>query len=423
MTTTLDDPPLLRALADLPLLASTTPIEALSAEGLADVLHVVRQGQAALASLVVRIGVQADALAVDGRSPPAPDLLSGHGRTRGRTARTEADRAKAVKRLPKLGDAVQTGRMGPDALDSLARHTRSLTDDEMEQLDVSTLLHDAGRLPADTFDAAVKRAVRSVGPDTRRASAERKRAASEFRHWFDDDTGMGHFRGSLDPERYEALTSAVDQHTSALAAASGGTATKNANLAAAALVELVTHSGARKARHPHLIVVVHGEEAQTADGRELCPESLSRLSCDATAQQVTLDDEGLPLRVGRRYRTATDAQWTAIRAIHATCAWAACHRPLSHCQLHHLRPWSEGGSTDLDNLLPLCSEHHHQVHEGAWSLDLLANRALVITRPDGVVHAITDPPRRTPGPEQTGPLPHWRNSGVLENPGPYDDSP
>ena len=46
-------------------------------------------------------------------------------------------------------------------------------------------------------------------------------------------------------------------------------------------------------------------------------------------------------------------------------------------------PWEQGGRTDLDNLIPLCTEHHHLVHEGGWSLELHDDRTITLTRPDG----------------------------------------
>ena len=54
--------------------------------------------------------------------------------------------------------------------------------------------------------------------------------------------------------------------------------------------------------------------------------------------------------------------------------------------MHHVIAWvRQRGPTDLDNLLPLCSQHHHAVHEGGWHLDLSPDRRLVVRRPDGSV--------------------------------------
>lgn len=382
----------------LPGAAQAAPIESFEAGELEAALLVIRAAQAALSAVVVRIGRRADRLAETGQAAPAAELLLGRGRVRGRTARAEAKRVRLVDRLPSLSPLVVAGVFGPEQLDSLARVTDGLSDDELSLLDVDAVVADAARLPADTFDAAVKRAIVNLKRKHRPLTTDDKRTASEVRHWFDDNTGMGHLHAVLDPERYEAVATAVDQHTSALAASDRGTTiSKNANLAAAALVDLVTDSGARHHRHPHLTVVVdhHSGEAETGDGRPISPDAAARLSCDAIIQLVNLGRNGLPTNVGRKYRTATDAQWTAIRAFYSSCGWAGCSRALSHCQLHHIRPWQEGGATDLDNLIPLCSEHHHRVHEGRWTIRLLADRSLEIVRPDGVPHLTTPPPRRS----------------------------
>ena len=80
--------------------------------------------------------------------------------------------------------------------------------------------------PADTYSRHVGRAVAIVetSPDPNsdddagsdESPRDVRREASWFRHWF-SDTGMGHFSGRLDPERYEALTNAIDAHTTRLA--------------------------------------------------------------------------------------------------------------------------------------------------------------------------------------------------------------
>lgn len=35
---------------------------------------------------------------------------------------------------------------------------------------------------------------------------------------------------------------------------------------------------------------------------------------------------------------------------------------------HHVRHWSAGGVTSLENLVSLCSFHHRRVHEGGYRL-------------------------------------------------------
>ena len=48
-------------------------------------------------------------------------------------------------------------------------------------------------------------------------------------------------------------------------------------------------------------------------------------------------------------------------------------------------------ATDLRNLLPLCSRHHHAVHESGFALDLGTDRTLTIRCPDGEEFAVCGP--------------------------------
>ena len=50
------------------------------------------------------------------------------------------------------------------------------------------------------------------------------------------------------------------------------------------------------------------------------------------------------------------------------CAWPGCDRPANWTAAHHLKHWTRGGPTDLDNLVLLCHRHHWMVHEGGWQL-------------------------------------------------------
>ena len=190
-----------------------------------------------------------------------------------------------------------------------------------------------------------------------------------------------------------------------IAAQQSDPVTKDANLAARALCELVTGNRGGRGRPVSAAGFVvdfqtlagrrHDDTVcETVDGRHLPVESVERLLCDSVLRRIVLDDRGVPINVGRRYRTATDAQWAATKAIYSTCGWDCCDRPISWCQLHHIHEWESGGATDLRNLVPLCGHHHHLVHEGGWSIRLLDARRLEIRRPDGTLHALTPTPTR-----------------------------
>jgi hypothetical protein len=99
------------------------------------------------------------------------------------------------------------------------------------------------------------------------------------------------------------------------------------------------------------------------------------------------------LRLGRTTRLANAAQRRALRALYSTCAVPGCAARFDRCSIHHVTWFRHGGATDLDNLLPLCSKHHHAVHDDGWELRLGADRSLTITLPDGHTMS-TGPPKR-----------------------------
>ena len=50
---------------------------------------------------------------------------------------------------------------------------------------------------------------------------------------------------------------------------------------------------------------------------------------------------------------------------------------------HHIKHWSAGGETSLDNLMLLCSRHHRLVHEGGFRIERDYQNRWFFKRPDG----------------------------------------
>lgn len=69
--------------------------------------------------------------------------------------------------------------------------------------------------------------------------------------------------------------------------------------------------------------------------------------------------------------------------MYRTCAFPGCDVTFDRCEIHHVEHWERLGRTDLSNLLPLCSRHHHVAHELGWSIHLEPDRTLVVVQPDG----------------------------------------
>ena len=112
----------------------------------------------------------------------------------------------------------------------------------------------------------------------------------------------------------------------------------------------------------------------------LTGEAVRRLCCDAGIHRLVIQGVSEFLDIGRKTRTWTTAQRRAIRARHHhRCAAGGCRRRITH--IHHLEWWENGGDTSVENGVPLCSYHHHLVHESRWTITFNPHTGL--TRMEG----------------------------------------
>jgi hypothetical protein len=166
-------------------------------------------------------------------------------------------------------------------------------------------------------------------------------------------------------------------------------------LQADAMVGLITGARTLDQRVPEVSVLIDLDTlkselrdrsvSETSDGNALPPETVRRLGCDADIIPIVLGGHGEVLDVGREQRLANRAQRRALRAMYRTCAYPGCQVGFDACRIHHVHWWEKLGPTALENLLPLCSVHHHLVHEGGWSLTLQPDRTITLHRPDGTL--------------------------------------
>ena len=143
---------------------------------------------------------------------------------------------------------------------------------------------------------------------------------------------------------------------------------------------------------------------ETDDGIPLTPTQLRRLACDAGVLPVVMGGNGQVLDMGRRQRTVSPAQRTALIVRDGGCIFPGCDRPPSWCDAHHIIHWLDREETELWNLCLLCSNHHHHVHDGGWTLKHLdplseqgiGNGRIGFTDPAGRTHEPDRRTRRTP---------------------------
>ncbi|MEX2622299.1 MAG: DUF222 domain-containing protein [Acidimicrobiia bacterium] len=161
--------------------------------------------------------------------------------------------------------------------------------------------------------------------------------------------------------------------------------------AADALVELASQSLGSDSDPDRATVVVHvpvdalisGVGAgEVESGPGLSIETVRRLSCDGRVEVVAEDEHGAVVGVGRARRTIPAWLGRSLRRRDQGCRFPGCHhRRWVHG--HHIRFWSAGGPTNLDNLIELCPSHHRMVHEEGWGLEGDPNRSIAWIKPDG----------------------------------------
>ncbi|TXG92112.1 HNH endonuclease [Rhodococcus rhodnii] len=152
-------------------------------------------------------------------------------------------------------------------------------------------------------------------------------------------------------------------------------------------------AGMEAGEKPHVTVLIHQRDLQgqpagpaekthrsitalldgiglpwTPWGATLTPETARAVACDAQVTPIVIDDNGVPLSMGRTTRLVTPAQRRALTVRDRGCAFPNCTVPSSWCEAHHITHWADGGPTDLDNMVLLCGSHHRHVHHSDWTI-------------------------------------------------------
>jgi Domain of unknown function (DUF222) len=144
--------------------------------------------------------------------------------------------------------------------------------------------------------------------------------------------------------------------------------------------------------------------ARTGFGATLTARQVLALACHAELSIIRWSD-GIPLDVGRRYRTETPAIRRALEARDQGCRAPGCGMPAAWCTAHHLKPWSQGGATSLQDTALFCFVHHNYfIHRLDWTVTGDPNGTLHFTHPQGWPTLDSPPPGGTK-PRATRPRP------------------
>lgn len=304
----------------------------------------------------------------------------------------------ALKELPALGAAFAEGRISFDKIRALTRVATS-ADDEMWLM---VALHASGGQLA-----RICRGVRLAleADDPRRAGDALLNRG--VRVWWRDD-GMLELMAVLPKEDGAIVMAAIEAAAHIVATEERHVPSPDQPelaaehrtqpmLRADALVRLceawVASAAAAPVVAPTTQVVVHvdaavlagdtpGGRSRIEDGPWLSPAAIRRLSCDADVVTVT-ERDGLPIDVGRVRRLITPRLRLALQSRDEGCRFPGCSVPAPRADGHHIKHWSDGGKTNLDNLVSLCRFHHARHHDGMFQIRRDRSGDLTFVAADG----------------------------------------
>lgn len=318
----------------------------------------------------------------DGASSMATWLCFQYGLTP-RTGRDWVEVAHALVELPALKTEFVEGRLSFEQVKYACRLATPETDGEWAE---EARKHSATRLEA---MARRKRVIEAA------ESNDLHRQRSHRMRW-DSDHRFLHYTGQLPGEEGAIFEAAIGRLVDKMGPnPSTGCFDDYEVRASDAMVQLASQSLGADGDPDRATVVVHvtAEALKTGHGSGeveggpgLCIDTVRRLACDGRVEVVAENGDRVVVGIGRARRTIPGWLWRSLRHRDRGCRFPGCdNRRWVHG--HHIRYWSEGGETDLPNLITLCPRHHRMLHEEGWRIEGDPNGEVTWIKPDGRVFA------------------------------------
>jgi uncharacterized protein DUF222/HNH endonuclease len=296
--------------------------------------------------------------------------------------------AHALEALPRVSDALASGELHMDKAVELTRFATPENE--------SRLLIWAGGVSCGAIRRKADVATRRTRDDL--VDVERSRALTWWT--FDEGRRFG-MQGELPSTQGAVVAKAIERLAKDLPVmpdeeGPAGTEARRAD----ALVALCSTGGRPGDEPDRATVIVHarlegpdGEvgECEIEDGPAIDPDAARRLACNARRQTVVEDDSGLPVRLGRVTREPPAWMVRHLKYRDGECRFPGCGSK-RFTQAHHIVWWEQGGRTDLENLVLVCTFHHRLVHEYGWRVRREEDGTVSWCRREGEPYRAGPPP-------------------------------
>ena len=338
----------------------------LSDEGLRSRLKVLGRAESTLAAMKSRALAE---LSRRHNKRDAQRLVRDELQTSKRDAKRDIETATRLAELPATSGALNSGDIPVGHAQLIARAAGE------SPIDETLLVEAAGSEPFDEFMQTVKLHQRDVAVDDGQSLLDRQRKKRKARIFESSDSGMFVLTGEFDQITGARIATALTAKERQLwhREDPNKRATPQQRMADA-LAELISEpTGDGKSVGTDLLVIADFdvleqqlENPRLVDGSPIPTGELHKMALEANLLPSIFDTKTQDMWLGRRVRTATEAQRIALIARDQHCIGCGAN-PL-WCQAHHIIWWSHNGPTDLDNLVLVCNDCHHKIHDHGWQV-------------------------------------------------------
>jgi uncharacterized protein DUF222/HNH endonuclease len=296
--------------------------------------------------------------------------------------------AHALEELPLLSEAFASGELGIDKVVKLTRFATPETEDRLirwaQGVSCGCIRHKG--------DLAVRSSREEV------TDVDKSRSLSWW--YFDEGRRFG-LEAELPAAQGAVVARALERLADRVPAMPGEKEDWHVEARRAdALVAMASARIAADSDPDRSTVVIHARldmaehelgSCEVEGGPVIHPETVRRLLCNGRVQSVIEDDTGQPIRLGRISREPPDWMVRQLRYRDRECRFPGCGAR-RFTQAHHIVWWEQGGRTELDNLVLVCSFHHKLVHEYGWSLRRDTDGTVEWFHPDGTRYRVGPAP-------------------------------
>ena len=328
-------------------------------------------------------------------------------------AREKVRVARAIESLPKISVAMSNGQLSYSKARALTRVATPVIEDVLLNVALHGTTHHVETLV---------RQFRRV-QEVQELSREQRQYSQRRLTYFHDNDGSLVVKLQLTAESGALFLKAIEaalpeiplpddcKDSLHVSAETSTPAMRRADALVVMTESFLQHgAGAMKGGDRHQ-VVVHIDEAtlrkgeagrcEIDDGPAIPVETARRFACDCSKVEITEDEQGEPLDVGRKTRSIPPALRRALAARDKGCVFPGCNHK-RYVDGHHVEHWADGGETKLSNLATLCRFHHRAVHEGGIKMQRCDDGAWRFTNARGEsLHGCA--------PGHTQPLADWRD--------------